>query len=133
MSDESLNGFPRSSALVAVAEMGPLAVVVDETGIEVGLLPETEAAAARTEVARRELRGLMKSVRYPDDWFYVERAAVMSFWLIGQLAPDLDAMKIGFPYVLPLLAARTAAAPTAMTSATQAGNAAAESPSASVG
>ncbi|MCA9574755.1 MAG: AarF/ABC1/UbiB kinase family protein [Myxococcales bacterium] len=90
-------------------------------------------ALADPEVARRELRGLMKSVRYPDDWFYVERAAVMSFWLIGQLAPDLDAMKIGFPYVLPLLAARTAAAPTAMTSATQAGNAAAESPSASVG
>lgn len=74
-------------------------------------------ALANPEVARRELRALMKSVRYPDDWFYVERAAVMSFWLIGQLAPDLDAMKIGFPYVLPLLAARTAAAPTAMPSA----------------
>ena len=74
-------------------------------------------ALANPEVARRELRALMKSVRYPDDWFYVERAAVMSFWLIGQLAPDLDAMKIGFPYVLPLLVARTAAAPTAMASA----------------
>ncbi|MCA9535071.1 MAG: AarF/ABC1/UbiB kinase family protein [Myxococcales bacterium] len=89
-------------------------------------------ALADPEVARRELRGLMKSVRYPDDWFYVERAAVMSFWLIGQLAPDLDAMKIGFPYVLPLLAARTAAAPTAMATAAPAKAAASASASPSV-
>ena len=90
-------------------------------------------ALADPEVARRELRNLMKSVRYPDDWFYVERAAVMSFWLIGQLAPDLDAMKIGFPYVLPLLVARTAAAPTAMASATPVTPGSAASSSVSVG
>ena len=60
------------------------------------------------EVARRELRGLMRSVHYPDGWFYVERASVMMFWLAGQIAPDLDQVQVGFPYVLPLLAERLA-------------------------
>ncbi len=57
-------------------------------------------------VERRELRSLMRSVHYPDGWFYVERASVMMFWLAGQIAPDLDQMQVGFPYVLPLLAQR---------------------------
>lgn len=61
---------------------------------------------ADPEVARRELRTLMRSVHYPDGWFYVERASVMMFWLAGQIAPDLDQMQIGFPYILPLLATR---------------------------
>lgn len=61
---------------------------------------------ADPEIARRELRALMRSVHDPDGWFYVERASVMMFWLTGQIAPDLDQMQVGFPYVLPLLAAR---------------------------
>jgi hypothetical protein len=65
-------------------------------------------ALADPEVARRELRGLMRSVHYPDGWFYVERASVMMFWLAGQIAPDLDQVQVGFPYVLPLLAERLA-------------------------
>ncbi len=59
------------------------------------------------EVARRELGELMRSIRYPDGWFYVERASVLAFWLIGQIDPDLDTLSVGFPYVLPLLAERT--------------------------
>jgi len=65
-------------------------------------------ALADPEVERRELRGLMRSVHYPDGWFYVERASVMMFWLAGQIAPDLDQVQVGFPYVLPLLAERLA-------------------------
>lgn len=63
-------------------------------------------ALADPEVERRELRTLMRSVHYPDGWFYVERASVMMFWLAGQIAPDLDQLQVGFPYVLPLLSAR---------------------------
>ena len=63
-------------------------------------------ALADPEVARSELRGLMRSVHYPDGWFYVERASVMMFWLAGQIAPDLNQFEIGFPYVLPLLSQR---------------------------
>jgi len=62
---------------------------------------------ADPEVERRELRELMRSIRYPDGWFYVERAAVIAFWLVGQIDPKLDTMQVGFPYVMPLLAQRT--------------------------
>ena len=65
-------------------------------------------ALADPEVERRELRSLMRSVHYPDGWFYVERASVMMFWLAGQIAPDLDQVQVGFPYVLPLLSQRLA-------------------------
>ncbi|KPK54653.1 MAG: ABC transporter [Myxococcales bacterium SG8_38_1] len=63
-------------------------------------------ALADPEVERRELRSLMRSVHYPDGWFYVERASVMMFWLAGQIAPDLNQFEVGFPYVLPLLSQR---------------------------
>jgi predicted unusual protein kinase regulating ubiquinone biosynthesis (AarF/ABC1/UbiB family) len=65
-------------------------------------------ALADPEVERRELRTLMRSFHYPDGWFYVERAAVMMFWLAGQIAPDVDQFQVGFPYVLPLLSQRLA-------------------------
>jgi predicted unusual protein kinase regulating ubiquinone biosynthesis (AarF/ABC1/UbiB family) len=68
-------------------------------------------ALADPEVERRELRSLMRSFHYPDGWFYVERAAVMMFWLAGQIAPDLDQFQVGFPYVLPLLSQRLASSP----------------------
>jgi ubiquinone biosynthesis protein len=55
------------------------------------------------EVAREELRELMRSVEYPEGWFYVERASVIAFWLVGQIDPELDAMQVGYPYVMPLL------------------------------
>ncbi|MEM7606954.1 MAG: AarF/UbiB family protein [Myxococcota bacterium] len=69
---------------------------------------------ADPEVARLQLRDLMKSVNYPEGWFYVERASILMFWLVGQMAPDMDTLQVGMPYVLPLLAARTAAAPAPM-------------------
>ena len=68
-------------------------------------------ALADPEVERSELRTLMRSVHYPDGWFYVERASVMMFWLAGQIAPDVDQFKVGFPYVLPLLSERLASQP----------------------
>ena len=67
-------------------------------------------ALADPELERRELRALMKSWRYPEGWFYVERASVLLFWLAGAIDPDLDTLQVGFPYVMPLLAERTAAA-----------------------
>jgi ubiquinone biosynthesis protein len=57
-------------------------------------------------VAQGELRELMKSVEYPEGWFYVERSAVLAFWLVGQLDPELDAMQVGYPYIMSLLAER---------------------------
>ncbi|MEM1418685.1 MAG: AarF/UbiB family protein, partial [Myxococcota bacterium] len=63
---------------------------------------------ANPEVEISELRPLMKSVRYPEGWFYVERASILMFWLTGQIAPELDTIQVGLPYVMPLLAERLA-------------------------
>ena len=41
----------------------------------------------------------MRSIAYPDGWFYVERASVLMFWLVGQIDPELDTMTVGVPYV----------------------------------
>jgi ubiquinone biosynthesis protein len=65
---------------------------------------------ANPEIERAELRDLMRSIAYPDGWFYVERASVMAFWLVGQIDPDLDTMSVGVPYVLPLVMQRQMAA-----------------------
>lgn len=65
---------------------------------------------ATPEVERDELRDLMHSIAYPEGWFYVERASVIAFWLVGQIDPELDTMSIGVPYVLPLVMQRQMAA-----------------------
>ena len=64
---------------------------------------------ADPDVARGELQELMRSFEYPEDWFYVERACVLMFWLAAQIDPSLDTMAVGFPYVMPLLAQRAMA------------------------
>ena len=68
--------------------------------------PEQLEKLADPEVERGELQELMRSVEYPEDWFYVERACVIAFWLAAQIDPELDAVMVGFPYVMPLIAAR---------------------------
>jgi predicted unusual protein kinase regulating ubiquinone biosynthesis (AarF/ABC1/UbiB family) len=68
--------------------------------------PEQLERLADPEVERGELQELMRSFEYPEDWFYVERACVLMFWLAAQIDPDLDTLVAGFPYVLPLLAQR---------------------------
>jgi ubiquinone biosynthesis protein len=72
--------------------------------------PEQLEKLVDPEVERNELQELMRSFEYPEDWFYVERACVLMFWLAAQIDPDLDTMAAGFPYVMPLIAHRAAAA-----------------------
>jgi predicted unusual protein kinase regulating ubiquinone biosynthesis (AarF/ABC1/UbiB family) len=68
--------------------------------------PSDLGKLASPEVDREELHDLMRSIAYPDGWFFVERAAVMAFWLVGQIDPALDTMSVGMPYVLPLVMQR---------------------------
>jgi ubiquinone biosynthesis protein len=68
--------------------------------------PETAQRLADPEVRRDELRELMKSIAYPEGWFYVERASVIMFGLCGALAPKLNTVQVGFPYVMQFLAAQ---------------------------
>jgi predicted unusual protein kinase regulating ubiquinone biosynthesis (AarF/ABC1/UbiB family) len=72
--------------------------------------PEQLEKLTDPELERGDLQELMRSFEYPEDWFYVERACVLLFWLAAQVDPDLDTMAAGFPYVMPLLAERERAA-----------------------
>jgi ubiquinone biosynthesis protein len=58
------------------------------------------------ELETQELRELMRSIDYPEGWFYVERAGVLMFWLAARIAPDIDAAMVGLPYVMPILQQR---------------------------
>jgi ubiquinone biosynthesis protein len=55
-----------------------------------------------------DLRELMKSVAYPEGWFYVERASVIMFGLSSTLAPRLNGIHVGFPYVTQFIMERNA-------------------------
>ncbi|WP_437926848.1 AarF/UbiB family protein [Sorangium sp. So ce291] len=72
--------------------------------------PEQLEKLADPELERGELQELMRSFEYPEDWFYVERACVLLFWLAAQIDPTLDTMAAGFPYLMPLMAQREARA-----------------------
>jgi ubiquinone biosynthesis protein len=56
------------------------------------------------EMRREELRELMKSISYPEGWFYVERAVVIMFGLSATLAPKLNTIQVGFPYLMKFVA-----------------------------
>lgn len=47
---------------------------------------------------RGQLREIMKSVEYPDGYFYVERTLVLLFGLVGQLAPKIGLPGLVLPY-----------------------------------
>ena len=70
--------------------------------------PAVAQQLADPDMKREELRELMKSIAYPDGWFYVERAAVIMFGLSSTLAPKLNGVKVGFPYVAQFLMERNA-------------------------
>ncbi len=75
--------------------------------------PEMAAELADPGLKKDELRDLMKSVEYPEGWFYVERAVVIMFGLSAQLAPRLNTVQVGFPYIMRLLASRASPSPAA--------------------
>lgn len=69
--------------------------------------PAVAQQLADPEMKREELRELMKSVAYPEGWFYVERASVIMFGLSAQLAPKLNGIHVGFPYVMQFMLERS--------------------------
>ncbi|HLL21958.1 MAG TPA: AarF/UbiB family protein [Kofleriaceae bacterium] len=61
--------------------------------------PGVAEQLADPDMKRDELRELMKAIAYPEGWFYVERAAVIMFGLSSTLAPKLNGIHVGFPYI----------------------------------
>ena len=70
--------------------------------------PSVAQQLADPDMKREELRELMKSVAYPEGWFYVERASVIMFGLSATLAPKLNGIQVGFPYVMQFIMERNA-------------------------
>ena len=70
--------------------------------------PAVAEQLADPDMKRDELRELMKSIAYPEGWFYVERAAVIMFGLSATLAPKLNGIHVGFPYVTQFIMERNA-------------------------
>jgi len=62
--------------------------------------PAVAQQLADPDMKRDELRELMKSIAYPEGWFYVERASVIMFGLQATLAPKLNGIQVGFPYIM---------------------------------
>ncbi|HEX4454882.1 MAG TPA: AarF/UbiB family protein [Kofleriaceae bacterium] len=62
--------------------------------------PKVAEQLSDPDIKREELRELMRSIAYPEGWFYVERASVIMFGLQAQLAPKLNGIQVGFPYVM---------------------------------
>ena len=65
---------------------------------------------------RGKLRQVMKSVEYPEGYFYVERTLALLFGLVGQLAPKLGLPGLVMPYAsqaLMMNMAKAAASPKA--------------------
>lgn len=62
---------------------------------------------ADPELKKEELRAMVSSVEFPEGWFFVERSAVMMFGLCAQLAPRLNTIQVGFPYIMQFMAGRT--------------------------
>lgn len=70
--------------------------------------PKVAEQLADPDIKREELRELMRSIAYPEGWFYVERASVIMFGLQTQLAPKLNGIQVGFPYVMQFMMDRNA-------------------------
>lgn len=70
--------------------------------------PAVAQQLADPHMKREDLRELMRSVAYPEGWFYVERAAVIMFGLSSTLAPRLNGIHVGFPYVAQFMMERNA-------------------------
>lgn len=70
--------------------------------------PGVAQQLADPDMKRDDLRDLMKSIAYPEGWFYVERAAVIMFGLSSQLAPKLNTVQVGMPYVMKFMMAKVA-------------------------
>ncbi|HET9988889.1 MAG TPA: AarF/UbiB family protein [Kofleriaceae bacterium] len=71
--------------------------------------PAVADQLADPDMKREELRELMRSIAYPEGWFYVERASVIMFGLQAQLAPKLNGIQVGFPYVMQFMMERNKA------------------------
>ncbi len=70
--------------------------------------PDKYRIALQAELGDVSLRELARTLQYPRDWFCLERASVLMFWLCAHVDPSVDILRLGMPYMVAgLRAART--------------------------
>lgn len=65
---------------------------------------ETLERLSGWQQVRGRLRAVMRSVAYPDGFFYIERAMLLLFGLVGQLAPEQGLPGLVLPYATQAIA-----------------------------
>lgn len=63
---------------------------------------ELDQLVSRRELrsVRGQLRELMRSVRYPEGFFFIERSIILLFGLCTTLDPKVNTLELGFPYAM---------------------------------
>jgi ubiquinone biosynthesis protein len=69
---------------------------------------ETVEKLSGYDQIRGKLRAVMRSVEYPEGYFYVERTLALLFGLVGRLAPKLGLPGLVIPYASKVFAPSTA-------------------------
>jgi predicted unusual protein kinase regulating ubiquinone biosynthesis (AarF/ABC1/UbiB family) len=64
-------------------------------------------------MVRGRLRELMKAIRYPEGYFYIERSLVLLFGVCASLDPKVNALELGFPYAMQFILNQNQAQPAA--------------------
>lgn len=59
---------------------------------------------AELRMVRGRLRELMRAVRFPEGWFFIERSLLLLFGVCAVLDPKVNAVELGFPYAMQFLA-----------------------------
>jgi ubiquinone biosynthesis protein len=65
--------------------------------------PSTVVQLSGVKQWKGKLRAVAGSVRYPEGYFYIERAVVLLFGLVGRLAPNKGLLGIAAPYASKIL------------------------------
>ncbi|MFO0746268.1 MAG: AarF/UbiB family protein [Myxococcota bacterium] len=74
-------------------------------------VPKSEAAKLDIGLSDADVPRVMRALEYPLGWFYLERAILMVYGVVARLAPELNLVQIGLPYVAGLLGGRQAPSP----------------------
>jgi predicted unusual protein kinase regulating ubiquinone biosynthesis (AarF/ABC1/UbiB family) len=97
--------------LLAVVGREYLKLLANVNISDLGSVEDAVEKLTGFEHARGRLREIMRSVQYPDGFFYVERTLLLLFGLVAQLAPRSGLPGLALPYATRALAGGFVAVP----------------------
>ena len=58
---------------------------------------------SQTDNHQEELRDIVQSIQFPNGWFFVERTFLLLFGVSARIAPKLNILWVGIPYIMKLV------------------------------